>query len=391
MKLRRLVSLLLICILLSGCWDKVEIDKKTIVSIMGIDIGEDIGKQKEIAKFKPNEPYTALEMKKFHLTLGAPDISKLGPDKGGTAEDIYINSDGYSMQDALEKASLKSSRDIRFSHTKLLVLGSDLMGYPDIAKEVIDYLQREPALNRMMYVVLAEGKSEEYIKHKPEMEKNIENYISGLVENSNRNESIIPITLNEFLILLSENGNALLPKIVIEKDKKQLKVSGVAIIKDYKLKGSLTPSETGNLEMLRGTLKGGKRVTFLNGHPVDLVIDGVDRKISLTNTNGKLSFNINVKLEGEIKDYHTDNDIFSKDKLNYLQQNFNKSIKKECEQIVNIIQQEFQVDPIGIREYVEKFHPDIWKQNKDKWSEVYKNAVININIDTNIRRIGVVK
>jgi germination protein, Ger(x)C family len=391
MKLRRVVSLLLICILLSGCWDKVEIDKKSIVSIMGIDIGEDVGKQKEIEKFKPDEPYTALEMKKLHLTLGAPDISKLGPDKGGTAEGIYISSDGYSMQDALEKASLKSSRDIKFSHTKLLVLSSDLMGYPDIAKEVIDYLQREPALNRMMYVVLAEGKPEEYIKYKPEMEKNIESYITGLVENSNRNESILPVTLNEFLILLSENGNALLPKIVIEKDKKQLKISGVAMIKDYKLKGALTPSETGNLEMLRGTLKGGKRVTFLNGHPVDFVIDGVDRKISVTNTNGKLSFNINVRLEGEIKDYYTDNDIFSKDKLNYLQQNFNKSIKKECEQVINLIQKEFDIDPIGIREYVEKFHPDIWRQKKDRWSEVYKNAVINVNIDTNIRRIGVVK
>ena len=75
----------------------------------------------------------------------------------------------------------------------------------------------------MMYVVLAEGKSEEYIKYKPDMEKNIENYISGLMENSNRNDNIFPVTLNEFLILLSENGNALIPRITIEKDKNELK------------------------------------------------------------------------------------------------------------------------------------------------------------------------
>lgn len=392
MKFKRIVSLLLICILFSGCWDKVEIDKKSIVSIMGIDVGEDICKQKEMAKqLKPDEPYTALEMKKLHLTLGAPDISKLGPDKGGTAEDIYISSEGYSMQDTLEKASLKSSRDIKFSHTKLLVLSSELMSYPDIAKEVIDYLQREPSLNRMMYVVLAEGKPEEFIKHKPTMEKNIENYISGLVENSSRNEGILPVTLNEFLILISENGNALLPKMVMEKDKKELKISGVSIIKDYAVKGSLTPSETSNLEMLRGTLKGGKRVTFLNNHPVDFVIDDVDRKISLNSANGKLFFNINVRLEGEIKDYYADDNIFSTNQLSYLQQNFNKSIKMECQQVVRMIQEKFQVDPIGIREYVEKFHPDIWKQKKSNWDEVYKNADINVNIDTNIRRIGVVK
>lgn len=391
MKLRKIISLFLICILLSGCWDKVEIDKKVIVSIIGIDIGEDTGKQKEIKKFKPDEPYTALELKKLHLTLGAPDISKLGPDKGGTAEDIYINSDGYSMQDAVAKAALKSSRDIRFSHSKLLVLGSELMGSPDISKEIIDYLQREPSLNRMMYVTLAEGKAEEYIKHKPEMEKNIENYITGLIENSNRNENILPVTLNEFLVLLSENGNALIPRMTIEKDTKQLKISGVAIIKDYTLKGFLTAPQTGNLEMLRGTLKGGKRVTFVNGHPVDFVLDGVDRKMSVDNTGGKLAFNINLRLEGEIKDYYIDSNIFSKDQLSQFQDNFNKSIKKECEQVVKLTQQEFDVDLIGIREYVEKFHPNIWNEKKDNWSDVYKNAVINVNVDTNIRRIGVVK
>ena len=391
MKLKRILPLLLVCILLSGCWDKIEIDRKSIISIIGIDIGEDIGKQKEIAKFKPDEPYTAMEMKKIHLTFGAPDISKLGPGKGGTAEDTYLISDGYSMQDAIGKASLESSRTTTFSHTKLLVLSSDLMDNPDIAKEVIDYLQREPALNRMMYVILAEGKAEQYIKYKPEMEKNIESYISGLIENSNRNESIIPITLNEFLILLSENGNALLPRMVIEKDKNKLKISGVAMIKNYKLKGYLTPSETANLEMLRGTLKGGKKVTFLDGHPLDFVIDGVDRKITVDNTNEKLIFNVDVRLEGEIKDYYTGGDIFSKDKLKYIQQNFEKSIKEECQQVVRVIQQEFEVDPIGIREYVEKYHPYIWKQKKDKWDEVYKNAVINVNVHTNIRRIGVVQ
>lgn len=391
MRFRRFVSLLLICILLSGCWDKVEIDRKSIVSIMGIDVGEDVGKQKEIAKFKPTEPYTALDMKKLHVVFGAPDISKLGPDKGGTAENIYLTADGYSMQDAIGKAALKSSRDIKFSHTKLLVLSSTLMENSDIAKEVIDYLQREPSLNRMMYVVLAEGKAEEYIKLKPDMEKNIEGYITGLVENSDRNESILPITLNEFLILLSENGNALLPRMSMEKNKKQLKVDGVSIIKNYKLKGALTASQTGNLEMLRGTLKGGKRVTFLNGHPVDFMIDGVDRKISVDNTNGKLTFNINVRLEGEIKDYYTDNSIFSKEKLKELQNNFNKSIKKECEQVVKLTQQEFEVDPIGVREYIEKFHPTIFKERKDNWDEAYKNSIINVNVDTNIRRIGVVK
>lgn len=391
MRFKKVVSLVLICILLSGCWDKIEIDKKSLISIMGIDVGEQVGKEKELKTLKPDEPYTAMDVKKIHVTFGAPDISKLGPDKGATGEDMYITADGYSMQDAISKSSLQTSRDIKFSHTKLLVLSKDLMNYPDIAKEVIDYLQREPSLNRMMYVVLAEGEAEKYLKYKPGIEKNIEGFITGLIENSDRNDTIFPITLNEFLMLLSQNGNAMLPVMTIEKDKNQLKISGVGIIKDYKIKGNLTPVETSNLVMLRGKLKGGRRVTYLNGHPVDISIDGVSRKVTVDNSGEKLKFNIDLRIEGQANNYYVGSGIFSTDTLTYLQDNFNKSIKKECEQVVRITQQEFEVDPIGLREYLEKFHPSIWKQNKDNWGENYKNAVINVNVNTYIRRIGVVK
>ncbi|MDW8800634.1 Ger(x)C family spore germination protein [Clostridium sp. A1-XYC3] len=391
MKLRKMVSLILVCILLSGCWDKIEIDRKSLVSIMGIDVGEEIGKEKELKSLKPDEPYTAMDVKKIHVTFGAPDISKLGPDKGSSAEDIYLMADGYSMQDAISKVSLQTSRDIKFSHTKLLVLSKDLMTYPDVAKEVVDYLQREPSLNRMMYVVLADGKAEEYLKYKPGMEKNIEGFLTGLIENSSRSDTIFPITLNEFLVLLSQNGNAMLPVMTIEKDKNELRIAGVGMIKNYKIIGNLSPVETSNLVMLRGKLRGGRRVTYLNGHPVDISIDGVDRKISVQDTGGKLIFNIDLRIEGEVKDYHTDGSIFSKDTLSYIQDNFNKSIKKECERVVRITQQEFEVDPIGLREYVEKFHPSIWRKRKNSWGESYKNAVVNVNVNTNVRRIGVVK
>jgi hypothetical protein len=59
--------------------------------------------------------------------------------------------------------------------------------------------------------------------------------------------------------------------------------------------------------------------------------------------------------------------------------------------VVKLTQQKFNSAPIGVRECIEKFHPDIWRQKKDNWDEVYKNAVINVNIQTSIRRIGVVK
>lgn len=391
MKYKKVIVIVLSCILLSGCWDKIEIDRRSLISIMGVDIGEQAGKEKELKNLSPDDPFTGMELKKLKVTLGAPDISQLGPDKGGTAKDMYITTDAYSMQDAVDKAALKSSRDIRFSHIKLLVLSKDLTTYPEIIKEIVDYLQREPSLDRNMYVVISDGKAEEYIKYKPTMEKNIENYISGLIENTTRSTSILPVTLNEFLVLLSENGNAMLPRMTIEKDKNELRISGVSIIKDYKYKGDLSAIETANLEMLRGKLKGGRKTIYKNGHPIDIVIDSVERKISMDNQQGKLTFNIYLDIEGELKDYYVGGEIFSRNMLQSLQQNLNNSVKQECAQVVQITQREFGVDPIGVREYVEKYHPSLWKQIKNNWSEVYSSATINVIVNSNIRRIGVVK
>ncbi|WP_243105964.1 Ger(x)C family spore germination protein [Clostridium fermenticellae] len=390
-KVCRVICLLLIAIVSTGCWDKVEINQKGFVSVMGIDSGDDIGKDKELKKLNPNEPYTGMDLKRIHVTFGLPDISKLGPEKGGIGEDNYIDSDAYSMQDAISKASNKTSREITFTHIKLLMIGSNLLTYPETFKEVIDYLQRQPALDRMMYVCVAQGKAEEFVKYKPTTEKSLENYMVGLIENSRRNNTFVIVTLNDFLKLLDQNGNSISPSFEMDKDKKELKVSGSAIIKNYGLKGFLTNNQTSNIKILRGEFKGGTKVVYKNGHPIDFEVDNSRRKIIVKNTNNKLVFYINVNLEGEIKDSYMKNQLFSANNLSTLEDNFNRSIQKECEQTVQITQDQFQVDPIGFREYLEKYYPRLWSQVENDWDNAYKNAEVHVVIDSKIRRIGAVK
>ncbi|MFL0195576.1 Ger(x)C family spore germination protein [Clostridium sp. WILCCON 0269] len=387
----KVASILIICVLLTGCWDKVEIENTELVSIIGIDAGEDIGKRKELKNVKPTDPLTSIDFKKLHVTFGIPDLSKLGPDKGGISGDKYIDVDGYSIQDAISKAILKSSRTVKFSHTKLLVLGQNLMMYPDVVKEVIDYLQREPALNRNMYIVTSDGNSQKYVKFKTSVEKSVEMYILGLIENNSKNSEILPVTLNDFLIQMSENGNSILPKMVVDDDNKNIKVVGTTAIKNFKQNGNLNEVETANIELLRGNLKSGKKMIYINGHPVDITIDNASKRMRMSQEKGKITFYINLDIEGQIKNYYTNDKVLSVDTLGYIEQSFNKAISQECEAVVKVTQKELGIDPVGFREYIEKYHPGVWSQVKSNWENVYKDAVVNVNVDTKIRRIGVVK
>jgi spore germination protein len=389
-KLKRITPIILCSLLLSGCWDKVEIDRRIFITIIGVDLGKDAGDNKEAKTVKPNEPFQQrISNKKLSIIYGFPDISALGPGNVGTAKDKYLSVDASSMEDGILEATGRSSRSIFLGHTKLIILNSGILEKPEVFKEILDYLVRHPNLDKMMQVVVTDEKVEKFVKYKPIMEKSIENYLTGLMESSKGNASIRPVTLNEILILLDQNGNAIIPKISMDKEKDDIVLSGMAVVKDYKLKGYLTPIEVADLEIMRGKIKGGKRVIYKDEHPIEINIEDVTRKLKVGGDKNKLKFNINAKIEGQLREYYKGKKVFSKTELNSIENDFSQSISEECKIVAKMLQKEFMVDPIGLREYLEKYKPSLWKEIKDNWEEAFKNADIVVSVDVSIRRIGV--
>ena len=107
-------------------------------------------KKRNLKSINPEEPFAERQIKKINVTYGFPDMSMLGAGKSGSAQEKYINTQAYSMEDASSEAMAKSSRDIYMGHTKLLILSSNLLEHKDTVKEIVDYLQRNPNINRMM-------------------------------------------------------------------------------------------------------------------------------------------------------------------------------------------------------------------------------------------------
>ena len=391
MKIKKVLPVILSCMLLSGCWDKVEIDRLNFISTIAVDPGEDIDKEKELKSINPEDPFAEAKIKKINVTYGFPDMSMVGSDKSGSPQEKYINTQASSMEDAVSEAMAKSSRDIYMGHAKLLILSNNVLKYKDTVKEIVDYMQRNPSINRMLQVVVSEGVAEDYIKFKPMTESSTQYYISGLMDNSKKNSRIMSINLNEFLILLSENGSALLPRITLDKEKKELILTGAAIIKDYELKGYFTPIELMDIQLLSGKFKAGKKVIYMEGHPVDYIIDGYERKMKVTQQGDKLAINIDISLEGQLSGYYVGKKVLEKDELQRLQDIFNNSISEECEKNMKIAIKKFGIDPFGTREHIEKFNPSLWSKIEKDWDEKYKNATVNVTVNTKMRRIGAVQ
>ncbi|OFI06183.1 spore germination protein A3 precursor [Clostridium acetireducens DSM 10703] len=391
MKIKKFLPLILICVFMSGCWDKVEIDKQSFISTIAIDKGKEINKEKELINIKPGDTFLEEKIKKLYITYGFPDISELGPGKSNVLKEKSISVDAYSMDNGIQEATAKSSRSIRFGHTKLLILGSELLQYPNTIKEVIDYLDRQPSLNRNMITMVAKGTAEDYVKFIPAMESNIENYIIGLAEN-NKNTMMKPLTLKEVLTsLINNDENVLIPTMELDKVKNELSLVGTSIIKNYKIIGNLDKSQSYNVQLIKGDIKGGNKVIYINGHPINFSIYNIKRKIKMDNSKNKIKFNIDLEMEGQLKQSYVGNELFYKDSIQAVENNLNKTIKKECEETFRVVQKQYNVDVFGLGDYMKKFHPYTWKKFKGNWDEVFNNVDINVNVNFKVRRVGVIK
>lgn len=393
MKLKRYLTIMLILstMCMTGCWDKVEIDEKAFVSILGVDAGKDISKEEHLNRVSQGASFTGNKFDKIRVTYSFPNISELGPQKGGTAGESSMSVDAYSMQDSLDKVLNKSSRFISFGHLKLIVLSSSLLDSSITFKEVIDYLQRQPAVNRMTYIVFSDNKSEEILNFKPNMEKSIENYIVGILENNTQNNTAFPLTLNEFLESTSESNSALVPVINIDKKNRNFKIAKVAVINNNKIKGYITTEQANSIQLIGDKkFKGGNRTIIRDGSPLDYSIDDSSRKITLTNKKN-LTFHIKLDIEGEIKGYNIDKQISSKGDINKIEEDLNKAIVQEINEAIRISQSDYNTDILHLGEYIHKYHPALWKEIKGNWDDLYKTVNINITADTKVRRIGSIK
>lgn len=125
--------------LLSGCWDRYELEERANILALSIDIaeeGEDI-EMPEVTHSKGEFPAEEKIIYKVATQLAVPGKIMLGPEGGDTnsAEtDWLLVTYGYSMKDVLSNLQQELAEKIYLGHIQLIVVSDK------IAKKVLKIL-----------------------------------------------------------------------------------------------------------------------------------------------------------------------------------------------------------------------------------------------------------
>lgn len=375
MACRCLVFLVLLG-LMTGCWDRNEMDDLALVIASGLDITDD--GQLEITL-------------QIALPTGIPSAVQTG--KKGQKSVIVISAKGNSASEANGRLQQQLSRAIYFGHRGVIVIGEKCARHG--LKQVLDTFARLPESRYNSYVVTAYGTTAKEILNTPYQLE----LIPGIgINKIQASKFSFPVKIDEFLSALSSQVRSPVTAAirVIHKgtDKETVSIDRAAVYRENKLSGFLAPDE---LKLLRWWIGETKQMRFtVKLEPedeqykgtvgVELLQSGVNIRADVKNEIPRIS----VLLQASVRSLDNDTrlDLSDIKNMNRLETLLSKQIQSEFESLLAHVQKKLKSDILGLGEEIHIEHPYAWKNIKNKWADIYPVVPVAVDVDIKIKRTG---
>lgn len=373
-------------LLLSGCWDKVEIDERAFITALGYDKyeGKDKGNEEKLEKESQEE-----SLNRYVRTVTYPNVSIIAGKGEGKPFFVYSTVSG-SWADGRQQVALRDNKNYYAYHLKAIVFGEEVARDEMLFRELLDTFQRSVFLNRKVYFFVTPDKAQDVLMTDTGKNMDVGLYIEELMDKEIKPTRMSRSDLGTIVIDLIESNAALAPRIIKAKD--ELKVSGAAILKNNKMIGMLGELETRDALILKGETQKADYTIKIDDKFIAINQTSLKSKMkAYEDKEGKINVNFEIKAEGDIIQHYfnTPEEPFDEKYIDKVNKKVNELISKELEGLFKKVQKDFEADIFKVGEYLRKFEPDTWDKIKANWEEIYPKAKINVDFNINIRRVGI--
>ncbi|MDN4068452.1 Ger(x)C family spore germination protein [Paenibacillus sp. FSL R5-0407] len=392
-----LFSLLFVCcgVLLTGCWDSLEIEDRALVLGLAIDEAppETMEKETNVTHEKGELPN---KMIRITAQIAVPGRVPLGPSSAtsgeGTQNSVWVvQVVGHSLDDALNNLQQQIADPRYLIHLRVIVISEAIakQGLDDLN----DYLRRNPEVRRRTWLLVSDVEAAKIMDVAPPLERVPTLYLLSMVEKAVKTGKFPLDYLGVFWTAESKWGqDGYLPYISI-RGKENILIKGMAYFSEGRLVGTTSPIEIGGFMAAKGMDPGGYSVLVKVPEMGFVMVKTQERhtNMKVEIQNGIPKAYLNIKLEGMISEHFgSASEIDSPDKLDLVE----KTFAEDGIKIVNKLIRDTQLkhsDILGIGEFVRAHQPAYWKQHvhdKPDWEYIYANIPVEVRLDMKIRRIG---
>ncbi|GAA5346145.1 Ger(x)C family spore germination protein [Planifilum fimeticola] len=393
---RRLFNLLvwvLVMGLLSGCWDRREIEQRSSVFAMAID----------------NHPEGVEVSVQIPIPIMIVGSGGGGGGQGGQGAVHNFSAVGETVSEALENLQNQTNQDLFLGHTRLLLLSEDLVREKGL--KILDALRRQPEIRRQIWPLVVDGPAKEALAVNLRLAEIPTEYILDFVENGASHGRMADTTLGQWFINQSDpTRSAYINYLHVEPGmgggqgdsvgqgnsdgqggNADGKVfwKGLAVMKGDHMVGSLSREESNPiLELVEEKAGYHARLKCSDGKGmITFEPKVVDPSVSVSHQGKKVKIRVKVEVWGGIVEntcYKLD--LSQEQVLNRVEEWLEQAYEKQFRKTLHLAQKKFRTDVFQFGSYMHAYHPHLW--NRIDWEKEFPKADIKVDYQVTIKTLS---
>ncbi|HBS46415.1 MAG TPA: Ger(x)C family spore germination protein [Paenibacillus sp.] len=385
----RLMIALQFTLVLSGCWERKELNEVAFVLGIGID--------------KAEAGYTV----SMQVVIPSAISSQSTGGGGGTGVPVVVYKFTVpTFYDAQRKLNLDSSRTSYLGHIRVLVIGEGLARSG--VGEILDVFKRSREPRMDFYVMVArDATASDVLNVLTPMDKLPANKLFSSLDNSYKDSAkTVAVTLDDFIEnLLSEGEHPVLTGVEVMGDPKEgedksnvertmpkarLEYHTVAVFRKDKLIGWLNEGETIGYNYINDKVTSHSGpIAGKDGKPIviESIKSSTKRKVKII--DGEPHIYLNVKALCNIEEVQSTENLESESTIKRLEKETEKRIIERMQNTVEQVTNRFNIDIMGFGQSIYHASPKAWAKLQQKKGDDYlKSLPIHYSASVVINRVG---
>jgi len=370
----RLILITLLVLLLSGCWDRREIEERTSVFAIGIDR---MSEQPELLEVSVQIP----------IPIRISGSSGSGGSEDGQQTVKVERAAGRTVLEAMQNLQKKVNQQLFFGHTRVIAISEEAASMG--VSTLFDSFRRDPQMRRLLWPIVVKGHAVDVLRINPNLEQIPTVYVMTMLENGAKTGTTTGMNLGLFFIkLTSQSRQPYLNYFQVRNGK--LNWGGLALFHGDRMVGTLNDKETWALLRMAEKKNGGNISIPYRGDSSKLVTLNTvfaSRKEKISYQNGIVEARIHMELESNVLEKTFSSNLFNAEEIAQIEQDSEAYLNETTNAVIQKLQHTYKTDVIGVGSRIRAYHPATWKQLS--WESAFPLADIKVSFKVKIRNTGI--
>jgi len=368
--------LLTVCsaLLLSGCWDRTEINDIAFVLASAVDKEGD----------------------KVRISVLIPLPGNMGASGGGGGgngqKSFAIKTEtGSTIREGIIKLQNELPRRLYFGHRRVFIIGEELAKEKGVGW-IVDSITRLPENRLTSFITISKGKALDILNAQTTLERFSAESMRELLQSN----ATVRVSLKDVTSKVSITGSdAFLPYLtkvnskLPNQEQNDVGIMGFALTHNGKMVGIAKGDAANGIRLLSGRFRPYNEMLKDESGVISVLINKANVRIEPIANNNKLRFRIDANVEVSIsEDTHIERNYDDIGQRLAIEEMVEKKLSASLKEAIAHMQR-YNSDAIGFGQYADRAYPSLWKKEwSKKWDTVFSECEFEVVAGANIYRLG---